>query len=393
MIDKLQVHHLRNLHTLSMQTGVCNVIIGANGSGKTSLLEAVFLLSRGKSFRQHQPKRYITHGQSATTLHGSFVGGDSMAVQKLPDAQTTLRLNGQNVAAQSRLTSRLPTLLIDPASMDMLDIGSGSRRQLLDWLTFHVKPEFHAQWTAYNRLLKQRNALLRHNKLRQRKSQYLSEQDRRELMAWDKGLANHASMITHYRHLMFEAWQPHFVQIISQLLPKYADELRLKFYAGYDEETSLDELLYERLTQDAQQGYTRIGAHRADVQVLLTQSVDVDSDDCTDNSTYALKNEPATHILSRGEKKLLITALKLSQLPVLLEQSVDAVMPVVLLDDITAELDDNALQILLSTLAELSCQVFITSLDERVLPLVKTHWQNPNLFHMKHGQLSSFLPD
>ena len=65
MIERLQISHLRNLTQVSLQSAACNVIIGANGSGKTSLLEAIFLLSRGKSFRHHQPKRYIQHHQNA----------------------------------------------------------------------------------------------------------------------------------------------------------------------------------------------------------------------------------------------------------------------------------------------------------------------------------------
>ncbi|MGO1966013.1 MAG: AAA family ATPase, partial [Moraxellaceae bacterium] len=61
MIERLQISNLRNLTQVNLQSTACNVIIGENGSGKTSLLEAIFLLSRGKSFRHHQPKRYIQH--------------------------------------------------------------------------------------------------------------------------------------------------------------------------------------------------------------------------------------------------------------------------------------------------------------------------------------------
>lgn len=102
-------------------------------------------------------------------------------------------------------------------------------------------------------------------------------------------------------------------------------------------------------------------------------------------------------MLSRGEKKLLITALRLSQLPLLLKADNDlassindaklSVTPVVLLDDITAELDDRAIEVLLSTLAQLPCQVFMTSLTDSVLPLVYKYWSNPNVFHMKQGDI------
>ena len=128
----------------------------------------------------------------------------------------------------------------------------------------------------------------------------------------------------------------------------------------------------------------------------LTKSVTVEGDVHT---KLPVLKEQAANVLSRGEKKLLITALRLSQLPLLLntEKGADTsnndfksrVTPVVLLDDITAELDDRAIEILLSTLAQLPCQVFMTSLTEDIVPLVNKFWSEPNMFHVKQGQISS----
>lgn len=445
MLTRLQVTHLRNITAADLHLGSCNVFIGDNGSGKTSLLEAVFLLSRGKSFRHHQPKRYIQHHQSAVTVHAKLAGesaGATLAIQKQLDATTILRLNQSTVYTQSALTQQLPTLLIDPSSMDMLEQGSANRRQLLDWLAFHMKPGFHPQWLAYQRLLKQRNRLLK-------QTQHLTLQQRQELASWDKGLSNHAALIHHYRQQVFAAWQPYFQQCVQALLPRYAGKISLSYSAGYDADNPLDEQLQARIAQDLQQGFTRIGSHRADVQVywrsenqfstdLKMQGIEEEVEDADPLSTIAeaaieydaiategedeedellpiqprLK-EQAANVLSRGEKKLLITALKLSQLPLLLadnsntnittnsSQSVPyletmqqsnfegplAVTPVVLLDDITAELDTSAVQILLTTLASLPCQVFITSLSEEVLPMVDKYWTDYKLFHVKQGKL------
>ena len=330
MISQLTIHHLRNLHQVKLNLAQCNVFYGANGSGKTSVLEALFLLSRGKSFRHHQPKRYISHHHPHTVIHASFADDSSMAIQKQQDASTSLRLSGQTVYTQSPLTQRLPTLLIDPSSMDILETGSAARRQLIDWMAFHVKQGFHPQWLAYQRLLKQRNALLK----RYPNINMLNTASRQELAAWDKGLATHAALITYYRQQVFAAWQPEFYALIAQLLPQYANNIHLRFSPGYDTEHPLDQLLQQRLVQDCQMGYTRIGCHRADVQILwqqadtkkaesvLPQQIDLGehelllSDNLQDNcpeSTRAIK-EQAVNVLSRGEKKLLITALRLSQL-------------------------------------------------------------------------------
>lgn len=400
MIERLQISHLRNLTQITLNSAACNVIIGANGSGKTSLLEAIFLLSRGKSFRHHQPKRYIQHHQNSVTVHAKINDGSTLAIQKQADATTVLRLNQTTVYNQSILTEQLPTLLIDPSTMDMLEQGSASRRQLLDWLVFHMKQGFHPQWIAYQRLLRQRNSLLK-------KTRHLTQVQLAELKSWDKGLSNHAALIHHYRERIFTEWQPYFAQSIAQLLPSYADQLSLSYNAGYDTSIALDVQLNERLEQDLQLGYTRIGNHRADIHVhwrsndtvksnkMQTTTTASPTSENDVNKTLPILKEQAANVLSRGEKKLLITALRLSQLPLLLneERSNDHFKPqntpVVLLDDITAELDDRAINILLSTLCQLPCQVFMTSLTDEIVPLVQELWSEPTMFHVKHGQILS----
>jgi len=399
MIERLQISHLRNLTQISVEPAACNIIIGANGSGKTSLLEAIFLLSRGKSFRHHQPKRYIQHHQNNTTVHAKINDSRTLAIQKQADATTILRLNQTTVYNQSILTEQLPTLLIDPSTMDMLEQGSASRRQLLDWLVFHMKQGFHPQWMAYQRLLKQRNSLLK-------STRHLTQVQLAELKSWDKGLSNHAALIHHYREQVFIEWQPYFAKSIVQLLPSYAEQLSLSYNAGYDTSVALDVQLNERLEQDLQLGYTRIGNHRADIHVHWRSDESI-SDQTTDAGTAASGHgiqtklptlkEQAANVLSRGEKKLLITALRLSQLPLLLNDEgrsnsikddlSSRATPVVLLDDITAELDDRAIEILLSTLAKLPCQVFMTSLTDDILPLVNELWSQPNVFHVKQGEI------
>ena len=410
MIERLQVSHLRNLTQINLTPAACNVIIGANGSGKTSLLEAIFLLSRGKSFRHHQPKRYIQHHQNATTVYAKLNDSSTLAIQKQADATTVLRLNQTTVYNQSILTEQLPTLLIDPSTMDMLEQGSASRRQLLDWLVFHMKQGFHPQWVAYQRLLKQRNSLLKQRR-------HLTHAQLAELRAWDKGIASHAALIHHYREAIFEAWQPYFSKSVAQLLPAYAEQLSLSYNAGYDTGIALDVQLNERLEQDLQLGYTRIGNHRADIHVHwrssdASQTISDDVKEANNNTSITSSTEvdiklptlkeQAANVLSRGEKKLLITALRLSQLPLLLNNingsvgppSADAKLsatPIVLLDDITAELDDRAIDILLSTLAQLPCQVFMSSLTDSILPKVNDYWSEPKVFHMKQGDVSLTL--
>lgn len=379
MIQELRIYALRNIQQASLDLQQCNLFIGKNGSGKTSLLEAVFLLSRGKSFRHHEPKRYITHHAKACTVWAK-THDQTLAIQKQLDAAnlatTTLKLNNSTVPSQSALSFALPTLLIDPTSMALLEEGSGVRRQLLDWLSFHVEPDFYPQWLAYQRLLKQRNALLKSPSL-----------TLHEVSAWDHQLAIHAKALHHYRLAVFNEWQVLFDEMIGHLLPAYEGQIALSYSAGFDKQAGLFEVLQHRLSQDKELGYTRVGAHRADVVVSLKNT----------NDHGDKLREQAVNVLSRGEKKLLITALRLSQLQMMCVRLPD-IEPVVLIDDLDAELDDRAIDILLDALLVLPCQLFITSLQTDTIGKIQqkmTALNNNNgalkVFHVEQGKVSEML--
>lgn len=375
MIQELRIHALRNIKQVSLALGQYNLFVGKNGSGKTSLLEAVFLLSRGKSFRHHEPKRYIMHHEK-TCIIWAKTYDQTFAIQKQLDmanlATTTLKLNNSNASSQSVLSFLLPTLLIDPTSMAVLEEGSGVRRQLLDWLSFHVEHDFYPQWLSYQRLLRQRNSLL--------KSASFSVH---EIGVWDRQLAIHAKALHHYRMAIFNEWQVVFDEMVMKLLPDYKGKITLNYNAGFDTQMGLFEVLQNRLLQDKELGYTRVGAHRADIVVSLKYA--------SDNGDKI--KEQAVNVLSRGEKKLLITALKFSQLQMLCRR-LPNIEPVVLIDDLDAELDDWAIDILLDVLFLLPCQLFITSLQndtiykirQKILNFYKNN-DDLKVFHVEQGRV------
>lgn len=375
-INEIHIHHFRNLAQVNIVPSRCNVILGNNGSGKTSILESIYLLSRGKSFRHHQPKHYISHGFAKTTvfakLHNPINHQDeTVAIEKSQDASTQLRHQGQTVATQSPITKLLPTILFEPNNLNVLEIGSQSRREILDWLVFHVEQDFFSNWVNYQHLLKQRNRLL--------KSSNLSPFYQQEIMAWDNQISHYASMIHQFRESILQQWQSHFDEQLNSFLPQYADKLRLRYSAGFDVSVGLAQTLAERLPADMEMGYTRMGCHRADMNVVL-DFVQIDEQGQKQKRTL-----PAVDMLSRGEKKLLMMALRLSQLPLL--NAMDK-LPLVLLDDITAELDNGALATLLKGLKQVNSQLFITSLSDEIVPLIEEIWQDDiKLFHVEHGDI------
>ena len=246
---------------------------------------------------------------------------------------------------------------------------------MLDWLGFHVEQSFHPNWLSYQRLLKQRNSLLKQNV----GNVSLTSLQQQELSAWDYQLSQHAEKIHQARTHIIEQWQPHFLAQAQKFLPQYAEKLRLRYTPGFDTEAGLAITLANRLASDIELGYTRMGCHRADINVVL-DLVHTDAAGHKHKQTLL-----ATDMLSRGEKKLLVMALRLSQLPLL--NQVDKV-PLVLVDDITAELDNDALMLLLTGLKQVNAQLFITSLTENIVGSIQKIWQdNVKLFHVEQGSV------
>lgn len=163
-ITRLNIERVRNLKAVALQElQPFNVFYGQNGSGKTSVLEAIHLLATGRSFRTHIPKNYIQNNtQDAIVFAQSLT--EKIGMQKLISGEQIIKVNGDNVATQGQLAKILPLQHIDPQSSDIIDYGAKPRRQLLDWMMFHVEPEFYHAWQYYSRALKQRNSLLKVNR-------------------------------------------------------------------------------------------------------------------------------------------------------------------------------------------------------------------------------------
>src|SRR5215471_14999472 len=163
-LAELRIADLRCLESATLEfSPELNLIAGENGAGKTSILEAIFLLGRGRSFRTRSSERLIRHGQPKLTVFGRtddqparFAG-----IEVSSDGGTRARINGEAAQSLLELSGILPVQAIDPEIHKLVDQGPERRRRWLDWLVFHVEPSFAIHWSRYNRALKQRNAALR----------------------------------------------------------------------------------------------------------------------------------------------------------------------------------------------------------------------------------------
>lgn len=358
-MTRLNIQRIRNLKTVALyQLQPFNVFYGANGSGKTSILEAIHLLATGRSFRTHMPKHYIQY-ETTNAIVFAQSATEKIGMQKLLSGEQVMKVNGDTVATQGQLAKVLPLQLIDPLSTEIIDHGAKPRRQLLDWLMFHVEPEFYHAWQYYSRALKQRNSLLK------------SQRNLRlvDLEPWNKMLSDYGEILHSQRVEIVEQWKVYLQQDLAQLLPDL--EIELEYNAGFHVEQGLAHDLIHYHQKDLDRRYTEYGPHRADLR-LKTPMGDADV------------------VLSRGQKKLLIMALKLSQIAMLHACNKETV---VLLDDVTAELDLTAQQRLIARLSQLGSQVFMTTLDHES---VKKHLHDLSisyqLFNVDHGQVQVIAP-
>jgi DNA replication and repair protein RecF len=251
-LQHLHIERLRLIESLTLDDlQQVNVFCGANGSGKTSILEAIYLLATGRSFRTHLLKPMIAHQQKDLLV---FAQGQHFrfGMQRPLHADPILKLNGEVITQQSEFARLLPVQVIDPEGLSVLDSGSKPRRQLLDWLMFHVEPQFHPQWLRYQRALKQRNALLKMPRL-----------DPIQLTAWEAELAAHGEQLHQMRSQVFAEWMPHLQELCAQLLPDIA--ISCQYHAGFDTSHPLIESLAASRERDRERGHTSLGAHRADL--------------------------------------------------------------------------------------------------------------------------------
>ena len=336
MIAELNIHHLRNISEAKLSLHPrFNFFSGPNGSGKTSILEALYLLSAGYSFRTREITPLVQSGQNHLTVYAKTRAGDTISVQKFNAGSTLVRRNLQACARASDLALSLPCQVFYQDLFQIMDAGPSSRRAVLDWGVFHVKPSYHDLWKNYRQVLKQRNALLR------------QKADRAAFVPWDKLLDELSQELHQLRFDYFSQWSPRFQALLRQLTDKTCD---IHYEKGWDKKqrgTPLKTILTEQFAQDMQAQYTHSGAHQADIGF--------------DSGPIKAKQH-----LSRGQQKIILIALKLSQAQLL---SSDCVY---LMDDISLELDSAHVQRLFACLNQVPGQFFLTAaqaLSESAYPI------------------------
>lgn len=358
-LRKLIVHNVRILADIELEMDADLVVFsGANGSGKTSLLEAIHLLGTGRSFRARSVQDVVARESEALLVRGEFRdasgGASSVGVEKLRRGGTALRLCGSEVRAASELARHLPLVTITPDSQRLLSDGAEARRRLLDWLLFHVEPGYHAAHSRYRRVLQQRNAALRCS------GKALAGRE-----TWTSELAIAAQVLEGMRSSALARSLQRLESAVSGLS---ALPVTLEYDAGWDTSEDLRVALLRERVRDTTRGFTTLGPHRADLRVKV-------------------HGRPAQHVVSRGEGKVLMAAL-LAGCAQVLDDCVSR-RPVLLVDELASELDADNRRGFSRILRELGMQTFVTAVSEQLVDT--TGWASVAVFRLDRGRVVQMI--
>jgi len=303
------------------------LITGPNASGKTSLLEAVYVLGRGRSFRTRRLETLVRRGVERFIVFGEV----DAAERKVPlgvegsNGGVRAKVSGESAATLAELALLLPVQIIDPGVHRLIEEGPSRRRRFLDWGVFHVEHEFVRYWQRYQHVLRQRNAALK-----SRQSALIS--------AWDADLIRYGELVTaarqRYIHALGKQCAPIGVSLLGQ-------DVTLSYRAGWSREQSFGDALSQSLKSDQEIGVTQVGPHRAELGIRLG-------------------GLPVKDRISRGQQKLLAAALLISQINLFPDDA--PVRPTLLLDDPAAELDDERLAKLILEVSSHAVQLVVTTL-------------------------------
>ncbi|SEL35130.1 DNA replication and repair protein RecF [Colwellia chukchiensis] len=358
-IDKLFIQDFRNIASVSVDLNQdLNFIIGDNGSGKSSLLEAIFYLGHGKSFRSSKADNLLMHNKLSFTVSAKTQSGAQLGVRKGFFEHLNLseiRVSGEKQTKFSALAKNIAVQVITPESFKLFFGGPKQRRRFIDLGLFHVKHGFSDHWREFTRIHKQRNACLR------------TKTDLASLNYWSDVFATSSEQIAQYRAAYVEQLTKELSFWLKIMLPKVSDDIVIQYLQGWNSKRTLLEVLSQYRDKELAAGYSLYGAQKFDVRFVL-------------NGT-SLDNQ-----LSRGQQKLFLLALTFAQAQLIAREK--RVKPILLIDDVGAELDIHSRALLNNAIAEITCQVVVTAIDKTAVAQLVPKEDNYKMFHVKHGKLS-----
>jgi DNA replication and repair protein RecF len=354
MINDLTLNNFRCFSSLKIKLSPgINFFYGKNGSGKTSILEAINLCSSAKSFKSGNLQSLISIGEEAFNIKGfDNTSGYSLKITKEKTKPISIQLNNTKTTT-SKLIREFPSTSIHNNTFSFADAPPDFRRKLLDKSLFIADKQFSETWFAYYRCLKQRNALLKSGSIT-------------NIGPWDKKLASLGNELTNLRGAFFDATLIELKDLIKNLdkssSTKYLEQINVIFFSGWDKEEDLYNLLKNKRDIDLRRKSTTAGPHKSDIKFLI-------------------EDIEAKQILSRGEQKLFSILWCCAQHEVLRKQyNINAVL---IIDDIKSELDDNTFKVFINLLDFLNNQIIFSCIDDHFSSKIESDFRDFKKFHVE----------
>ena len=330
-----------------------NIIIGENGSGKTSFLEGIYLLATGKNFSAVKRRDLIKDGSCNMGIAGIFVssfGLESKIKLEKSFSETYYTFQGHSVKKSSEVAAKIPILVGNSRAADLLTDSPKARRDLLDRTAFHVKPSFLSIWNELRRALAQRNNILK------------SGRSRDQLCYWDKLVSEKSNEMDVYRKQVVDKLNRF---LATSVLKEELGEVLFDYYSGWDASLPLLQHLESNRESEFRIGYTLYGAHRADLRVKVA-------------GKFGAKR------LSKGQLKFVAFELIIALHEYISENG--PAKPIFLVDDLSAELDNVKQRHLIDKILGLSGQKVLSSIQPEIIGFFDN--EGHRVFHVKHGNVT-----
>lgn len=289
-----------------------NILYGKNAQGKTNALEALYLFSIGKSFRTQQDRDLIRFGEDLARAELTF--SDAKRRQKIEifirrDRKKQIKINGVVIHKLSELVGRLNVVLFCPEELGLIKDGPHVRRRFLDIALSQFRPNYYHLLGLYNKVLEQRNHLLK--KIKYKNEPSLAG----TLFIWNEKLVSYGMQLIQYRSDFIQTLE-HYAQKIHREIS--GESFEMQYCTRFESKEAFLEKLNTTLDKDLEQGYTLHGPHRDDI-------------------AFSVNGRDAKAFASQGQQRTMVLSLKLAQADLLFDDVGE--YPVLLLDDIMSELD------------------------------------------------------
>ena len=358
IIEKLHVARFRNLNNQYLEPNKnINLVLGSNGQGKTNFIESLYYLGHNRSFKTKNIKDVIPFEEELVQIN-AIIDGEKITLNKSKHKSTIL-VGDEKISSNSLLSQRLPTQIISPDRGFVVGGTPKLKRSYLDWGVFHDNKEILKTYKSYNKTLKNINAIL-------------AGKNQNQLDEWLSQLSFLSVEIsqarTNYIQKLVKILEESSLQKLESFIES-TKNLEFKLQTGWTKDVDgLNQNEIITYLQNNKDSFIRTkhlgyGPHRATVDFYLNK-----------------KNEG---FLSRGEQKKLSIVFWMLQVLVLAKENSD---PVVLIDDISSELDQKKINSILDFLTNLNIQIFITDIGNKELPLDP---KKTNIYHIKKGIIVS----